>query len=132
MARTGKRKTVDRKLASSYAKPASALLADAKLLHDEGGSLYSVEQLAINASIRASDAICVALRGEHAQGADHREAVRILDTVAPDLSSKLDVVLKRKVIDQYDVKSPSSKDVIRVLRCAEALVARALEVTGLG
>lgn len=80
--------------------------------------------LAVNACVRASGAICVAARGEHALGDDHAEAVRLLRTV-PDgdrLARLLEQALSNKTEVDYDITRLKADSLKRIQRAAEELV----------
>lgn len=101
-----------------------------------GSSERNAASLAVNASVRASDAICVAARGEHAIGDDHAEALRLLRTV-PDgdrLARLLEQALTNKTEVDYDITRLKADSLKRIHRAAEELVRvaeeRASSVTG--
>ncbi len=116
-------KRVPRSRARDYAVAAQSI-------YDEGAALVSSSPqsaaiLLINASIRAADAICVASRGEHWQGADHGGAVRFLATVDKEMATKLQKVIADKSKWDYGVEAPSKTTVSAMSRAAAALVERA-------
>lgn len=122
-------KRVDRTLAPSIARTAKKTLDSAILLAAQGEDPRSVIILLINASIKASDSICVALRGEHWQGGDHKGAVKFLATVDKEASNNLAGVLANKTELEYGLAQPSSKDLTVITRAATALIERATKVS---
>lgn len=80
--------------------------------------------LAVNACVRASDAICVAARGEHALGDGHEEAVRLLRTVndGDRLARLLEQALSNMTEVDYDITRLKADSLKRIHRAAEELV----------
>lgn len=123
----GRRKRQPRRNVGPLAKAARDRLDGA--LREAHTSERNAASLAINACIRACDAICVAARGEHAVGDDHREAVALLETV-PDgrrLAKLLGQALADKTEIDYGIRRLPQDALKRVLRAAAQLVATAEE-----
>lgn len=64
---------------------AAATIRDLAAAEEDVGDAYVT--LCVHAGIAASDAICCAALGEHAQGESHVEAVQLLRRVRPDGAS---------------------------------------------
>lgn len=124
---TQRPKAVSPSRAREYAAAAQSIYNEGAALVD--ASPQSAAILLINASIRASDAICIALRGEHWQGADHNGAVRFLGTVDKEMATKLQKVIADKSKWDYGLEAPSKTTVTAMSRAAAALVNRATTLT---
>lgn len=124
--RKGRTKKVNRALARVYASEARQMLVGARD-SAELGHTRTAALAVVNACIRATDAICVAVHGEHARGDDHQEALALLKAVpgisalVPDLGFALGV----KSEWSYGVDPIRRRDLDRALRAAEKLVAEA-------
>lgn len=84
--------------------------------------------LLVHAGIAASDVICCARLGEHAQGDNHAEAVALLAAVDADCANALDVLLRLKTRAGYSHQSVSADDIKRAERAARRLT-EAMAVT---
>jgi hypothetical protein len=95
---------------------------------DDVGDAYVT--LCVHAGIAASDAICCAVLGEHAQGESHVEAVQLLRRVRPDgveLGSALQTLLGFKTRAGYSAESVNADMRKRAHRAAEKLLLAARE-----
>jgi hypothetical protein len=84
--------------------------------------------LCIQAGIAASDVICCARLGEHAQGQDHNEAVTLLSQADSESARHLRVLLGMKTKAGYSHTGISAADAKRAGRAADALVETARRV----
>ena len=84
--------------------------------------------LCIQAGIAASDVICCARLGKHAQGQDHSEAVSLLSQANSDSARHLRVLLGMKTKVAYGHTGISTADARRAGRAADALVETARRV----
>jgi hypothetical protein len=84
--------------------------------------------LCIQAGIAASDVICCARLGQHAQGQDHNEAVTLLSQVNGESARHLRVLLAMKTKAGYSHAGMSAADAKRARRAAETLVETARRV----
>lgn len=84
--------------------------------------------LCIQAGIAASDAICCARLGQHAQGQDHNEAVTLLSQANSESARHLRVLLGMKTKAGYSHTGISAADARRAGRAADALVETARRV----
>lgn len=91
--------------------------------HDDVADAYVT--LCIHAGIAASDAICCAALGEHAQGENHDEAVGLLAKVDKDIAKHLRTLLGMKTKAGYSHMPMTVDEFKRAGRAAEALVERA-------
>lgn len=126
MLRRGRTKRLSPGLAASFAQEAREVLDGAKRAH-AAGDLRLAAVGAVNACVRASDALCVAALGRHAVGEDHREAIALLGQL-PDgraLASKLEQALHHKTQWSYGIDRIAKTELLKVLRAAEALVVEA-------
>jgi hypothetical protein len=94
----------------------------------EGGNTDAYATLCISAGIAASDVICCARLGQHAQGQDHNEAVTLLSRADSGSARHLRVLLSMKTKANYSHAGISADDAKRAGRAAEALVERARRV----
>ncbi|QYB00722.1 hypothetical protein I1A62_03285 (plasmid) [Rhodococcus sp. USK10] len=81
----------------------------------------AVVTLWVHAGIAASDVICCARLGKHAQGEDHKDAVTLLGSVDPATAKHLSVLLGLKTRSGY-TDTPTSTESKRAERAAEALI----------
>jgi hypothetical protein len=84
--------------------------------------------LCIQAGIAASDVICCARLGQHAQGQDHNEAVAMLSQANGESAKHLRVLLGMKTKAGYSHTGISAADAERAGRAADALVEAARRV----
>jgi hypothetical protein len=84
--------------------------------------------LCIQAGIAASDVICCARLGEHAQGQDHNEAVTLLSRADSESGKHLRLLLGMKTKVGYSHTGVSAADARRAGRAADALVETARRV----
>jgi hypothetical protein len=84
--------------------------------------------LCIQAGIAASDVICCARLGEHAQGQDHNDAVALLSRADSESAKHLRVLLGMKTKAGYSHTGISAADAKRAGRAADALVETARRV----
>ncbi|PZO61399.1 MAG: hypothetical protein DI639_00070 [Leifsonia xyli] len=79
--------------------------------------------------IAAADAICVARTGEYSRSGAHDEAVPVLRAAAGQSVAKhLEVLLAVKTKAEYNARSVSDSDIVRVGEAAEALEVAARSV----
>jgi hypothetical protein len=105
---------------------AATLIADPA--GEESPSNDAFVTLCIQAGIAASDVICCARLGEHAQGQDHNEAVALLSQGDAESAKHLRVLLAMKTKATYSHTGISTADAKRAGRAAEALVETARRV----
>jgi hypothetical protein len=84
--------------------------------------------LCIQAGIAASDVICCARLGQHAQGQDHNEAVTLLSQADSESAKHLRVLLVMKAKAGYSHTGVSADEAKRAGRAADALVETARRV----
>lgn len=84
--------------------------------------------LCIHAGIAASDVICCARLGQHAQGKDHNKAVTLLGQADSGSATHLRVLLSMKTKVGYGHTGTTAADAKRAGRSAEALVETAQRV----
>ncbi|MEP7026469.1 MAG: hypothetical protein ABJB47_22250 [Actinomycetota bacterium] len=99
---------------------AAELLADQPGGQAENSDAYIT--LCISAGIAASDVICCARFGRHAQGQDHNAAVTLLGQADSESAKHLRVLLSMKTKASYRHTGSSADDAKRAGRAAEALV----------
>ena len=104
---------------------AAILIADPA---DEEASADAFVMLCIQAGIAASDVICCARLGKHAQGQDHNEAVTLLSQANSESATHLRILLGMKTKAAYSHTGISAGDARRAGRAAEALVETARRV----
>ncbi len=112
-------------------RKAVEFLDAAHLIADETGESAAHDAfvtLCVQAGIAASDAICCARLGEHAQGQDHNEAVTLLSRASTESAMHLRVLLSMKTKAGYSHTAVSNGDARRARRAAEALVETARRV----
>ncbi|MGI9000922.1 MAG: hypothetical protein ACR2GH_04575 [Pseudonocardia sp.] len=78
--------------------------------------------LCVHAGIAASDVICCARLGKHAQGEKHNEAVDLLKTADKEVAKHLSTLLNLKTKSGYSHTSATVDEFRRAGRAAEALV----------
>jgi len=78
--------------------------------------------LCVLAGIAASDVICCARLGEHAQGEKHNDAVSLLKSADKQAAKHLTVLLEQKTKSAYSQAPATTGDAKRVARAAIALV----------
>ena len=79
----------------------------------------------IHAGIAAADALCAATLGEYSQGEDHRQAIGLLQRVAPDgkdLARALATLLSLKTDAGYGARALTADKAKRAERAATKLV----------
>ena len=107
-------------------RKATQFLDAANLLSDlagqDGESADVYVTLCVHAGIAASDVICCARTGQHAQGDDHGEAVALLATADKRAASHLRTLLSMKTKAGYSHAAATADDCKRAGRAAEALV----------
>ena len=105
---------------------ASDLVRD---LADEGGEIADAYvTLCVHAGIAASDVICCARLGEHAQGDDHSEAIALLAAANKDSAKHLRTLLSMKTKAGYSHTAATDDECKRAGRAAAALVETARRV----
>lgn len=104
---------------------AATLIADPA---DEDAATDAFVMLCIQAGIAASDVICCARLGKHAQGQDHNEAVTLLSQANSESAKHLRVLLGMKTKAAYSHTGISTADAKRAGRAAEVLVETARRV----
>jgi hypothetical protein len=105
---------------------AAALIADQD--NGEPAATDAIVTLCIHAGIAASDVICCARLGQHAQGQDHNEAVALLSQSNRESAGHLRVLLGMKTKADYSHTGISAADARRARRAADALVETARRV----
>lgn len=110
---------------------AEKYLEVAQLAATESGAALNnvVVGVAVLAGISASDAICLAARGERSNEPDHAAAVALLRKVDPALADELGKLVALKPAAHYGTSFISDEDRTRALRAAEKLVTEARERT---
>jgi len=78
--------------------------------------------LCVHAGIAAADAICCARLGEHAQGDDHDDGVRLLERVDKKMARHLGTLVKMKTRSGYSALPSSGAERKQAGRAADALV----------
>ena len=76
----------------------------------------------VHAGIAASDVICCARLGKHAQGEDHKDAIRLLGSADQAMAKYLNVLLGLKTRSSYTDTPTSRDESMRARRAAEALI----------
>jgi hypothetical protein len=113
-------------------RKAGEFLDAANLIADqsggEAGNPDAFVMLCIHAGIAASDVICCARLGQHAQGQDHNEAVTLLGQADSGSANSLRVLLGMKTKVGYGHTGTTAADAKRAGRAAEALVETARRV----
>lgn len=109
----------------SKAKQFLRVADDARELAEDAEVADAAVTLYIHAGIAASDAICSAALGKHAQGESHQQAIQLLSTVDKEASSSLRALLGMKTRAGYGYDPVSSQDLLRAARAARSLVERA-------
>jgi hypothetical protein len=84
--------------------------------------------LCIHAGIAASDVICCARLGQHAQGENHTEAAALLEKADSGSGKHLRALLSMKTKVGYSHTEATAADANRAGRAAEALVETARRV----
>lgn len=97
---------------------AATLIADPA--DEEAAATDAFVMLCIQAGIAASDVICCARLGKHAQGEDHNEAVTLLSQAHSQSARHLRVLLGMKTKAAYSHTGMSTADAKRAGRAAEA------------
>jgi hypothetical protein len=105
---------------------AASLIADQAEEQAEIADVYVT--LCVHAGIAASDAICCARLGQHAQGDDHSEAVALLSKADNSSAKHLRVLLGLKTKAGYSHTPASAEEAKRAGRAAGALVEAARRV----
>ncbi|HEY7147020.1 MAG TPA: hypothetical protein VH637_22470 [Streptosporangiaceae bacterium] len=95
----------------------------------EAANPDAITTLYIHAGIAAADVICCARLGQHAQGQDHNEAVRLLHQADSGSARHLRVLLGMKTKAGYSHARSTAADAKRAGRVAEALVESARRVS---
>lgn len=108
---------------------AATLIADHA--DEEADIADAVVTLCVHAGIAASDVICCARLGQHAQGDDHSEAVVLLGKVDSGSAKHLRVLLSMKTKAEYRHTSVTASDTKRAVRAAEALTETARRVSAI-
>lgn len=108
---------------------AATLIADHA--DEEADIADAVVTLSVHAGIAASDAICCARLGQHAQGDDHGEAVVLLGKADSGSAKHLRLLLSMKAKAEYSHSSVTASDTKRAVRAAEALAETARRVNAI-
>lgn len=122
-------RSCDRKDALQFLARAESHLEAIELLEDDLPD--SAANLAISVAINASDAVCCSRLGEHSQGADHRAAVALLQSVAPGgaaMAKDLRRILAKKYDAEYRQTALSNTDARKLIEWTRRLVDNAREV----
>ena len=114
-------------------RKASQFIDAATLIADQADQEADVADalvtLCVHAGIAASDVICCARLGLHAQGEDHSEAVALLRKAEGGSAKYLRVLLTMKTKAEYSHTSVTASDAKRAVRAAEALIETARRVS---
>ncbi len=108
---------------------AATLMADHA--DEEADTADVVVTLCVHAGIAASDVICCARLGQHAQGDDHGEAVVLLGKADSSSAKHLRALLSMKTKAEYSHSSVTASDRKRAVRAAEALTETARRVSAI-
>lgn len=106
---------------------AATLIADQAA--DEADIADAFVTLCVHAGIAASDVICCARLGLHAQGEDHGEAVALLSKADRECAKHLRILLSMKTKAGYSHARATSIEVKRATRSAGTLVETARRVS---
>lgn len=112
-------------------RKAAQFLDAANLIADQSGEAGNADAfitLCIHAGIAASDVICCARLGRHAQGESHNEAVTLLGQADSGSAKHLRLLLSMKTKVGYSHTEATAADAKRAGRAAEALVETARRV----
>ena len=115
------RRCTQRTITGRLAK-AGEFLDDAELPAGDPARRHSAAGLYVDAGIAESDVICCRTLGEHAQGQDHNDAIRLLARVDRDRSRDLAVLLTNKSLISYSAETLSATEFKKVQRAAIRLV----------
>jgi len=96
-----------------------------ELVDEQGDVADAYVTLCVHAGIAASDVICCASLGEHAQGENHDEAVSLLAKADKDVAKHLRTLLNLKTKAGYSHTPATLGEFTRAGRAAEALVEKA-------
>lgn len=100
---------------------------DALALADEHQEVAdAVVTLCVHAGIAASDAICLAALGQHAQGHDHKDAVMLLKSVDGVSAKHLGNLLSMKTRAGYGYSPVTAEQLKKAVRAMDSLVLSAL------
>lgn len=99
---------------------AADLVRDLAKEHDDVADAFAT--LCVHAGIAASDVICCARLGKHAQGENHSETVALLKTTDKAAASHLSALLALKTKSGYSHTPINPGEFKRSGRAAEALV----------
>lgn len=99
---------------------AAELLRDLAEGHDDIADAFAT--LCVHAGIAASDVICCAQLGEHAQGENHSETIALLKTADKAAAGHLSALLALKTKSGYSHTPINPGEFKRSGRAAEALV----------
>lgn len=117
--------------AANRRRIAEKYLEVAQLAATESGAAVNnvVVGVAVLAGIAASDAICLAARGERSSEPDHVAAVAVLRKVDPALADELSKLVAFKPGAHYGTSFISDDDRTRALRAAGKLLTEARDRT---
>jgi dihydropteroate synthase len=101
------------------------------LAEEAGGVADAYITLCVHAGIAASDVICCARLGHHAQGEGHHEAVDLLRAAAPGFERHLAALLDMKTKSGYSHLPATAGEVKRAGRAVEVLLGEARSAHGL-
>lgn len=121
----------DRGDAANRRRIAEKYLEVAQLAATESGAAINnvVVGVSVLAGIAASDAICLAARGERSSEPDHVAAIAVLRKVDPALADELSKLVALKPGAHYGTSFISDEDRTRALRAAGKLVLEARDRT---
>ena len=105
---------------------AADLVRDLAREHEDVADAYVT--LCVHVGIAASDVICCARLGEHAQGENHNDAVTLLKTVDKVAGRHLSTLLALKTKSAYSHTPNTPAEFTRAGRAAEALAEAARRV----
>lgn len=129
--KTDRTRECNRADALQFIQRAENHLEAIELLSTDDELLDSAANLAVSASVNASDAACCARLGAHHRGQNHNSAVDLLEAVSPrgpEMAKDLRRVLQKKDDAQYRQTPLSSTDARKMIEWARRLVSNARAV----
>ncbi|MGC7098675.1 hypothetical protein ACPZ19_28730 [Amycolatopsis lurida] len=109
---------------------AADMIRDLADEHEDVADAYVT--LCVHAGIAASDVICCAKLGEHAQGENHDEAICLLARADKDAAKHLRTLLKLKTKAGYSHTPATADEFKRAGRAADVLVETARRASSAG
>ena len=115
-------KKCDGRITRGRLAKAEEFLENAELLADDEDRQNAAASLFVDAGIAAADALCCKALGEHAQGPDHNDAVKLLGRVDAATSRHLRTLLNNKSRISYSEQILPVSEFKKVQRAATQLV----------